>query len=237
MTSKKTDTIFIIMAGGKMKRWKGFMGVPKYLIPIDNEPLVPRIVKQLIDREVPASNIYITTDNKELKKIFPRLCVYATNENQMELDRFINGRDLWIDGMSVCYLYGDTFYSDQAMNTIIKDPGDPVTCFGRSVPFSMHGKKWGGGEIFGFKFTDHQRFDQAISVVKSLFRRGAIKRCQGWEVYKAIDDGDFSDHSAVQKTGDHWVEIHDMTNDFDDKKDFQRWIKIWDKFYSKKTKQ
>lgn len=207
----------IIIAAGKMRRWKNHLGVPKYLIEIGGETLIDRQIRLL--KRFGVSDIYLCTNNESLKN-HPNFFL-AKNELDIELDRFYNTRSLW-NTREVLLLFGDTWYSREAMKTIIKTKYEDFMFFGRSGAFNYEGKKWGGGEIFAIKSVNHSLFWNAFHILHEKLIREEISRAQGWELYRQLVDLPLDKHQITQ----NFIEINDKTNDFDDPKDYKRWISI-----------
>jgi len=112
---------YIIMAAGQGKRWNDYLGVPKHLVEINGETLLGRTTRLLKKYNI---NDYVITSSD------PRYAQYGPtipqSDNDCEIDRF---EESVIDG-PVCYLYGDVYYTEEAIKTIINTPALDVQFFG-----------------------------------------------------------------------------------------------------------
>lgn len=111
---------YVIMAAGKGTRWNNYLGVPKHLIEINGETLLGRTTRLLKENGI---NNYVITGTDERYLQFGEL-ISQTN-NDCEIDRF---EESIIDGL-VCYLYGDVYYTDEAIKTIIQTEVDDIVFF------------------------------------------------------------------------------------------------------------
>ena len=99
------------MADGKMKRWNN-QQVPKHLLPVHGEPILLRTAR-LAQRYAPEAQVIITSHNPDYEA--PGAVRYEPKSNSCEIDRFT-----WelIDD-DVCFLYGDVYYTEQAIRRIV----------------------------------------------------------------------------------------------------------------------
>lgn len=159
-------TRYIIMADGKMTRWKNFR-VPKHLLPVNNEPILFRTVR-LVRRFAPEAQVIITSHNPLYEA--PGAVRYEPKENRCEIDRFT-----WelIDD-DVCFLYGDVYYTEEAIRQI-------VALSTKTIGFAGN-----GSEIF------------AVKVGSGAYQKACIQKlkesggeCRGMQLYElAIRDPD-----------------------------------------------
>ncbi|NLG07519.1 NTP transferase domain-containing protein [Candidatus Peribacteria bacterium] len=79
----------IIIAAGDGTRWKNYLGVPKHLVPIDNEPILHRTVRLL--KKLDINDIHIVGPNDDRYHVSDtRLYVpvkNAKNHDAVELPR------------------------------------------------------------------------------------------------------------------------------------------------------
>lgn len=192
---------YIIMADGDGKRWNNYLGIPKHLIEIDGEPILARTVRLLKENGVKDNDIIITARDERYTyaKRIPQTC------RDCEIDRF---EETLIDG-PVCYLYGDVFYTNKAMNTIVETTTDTILYFGH---------EW---EIFAIKVIDIDYFLEHKHKVKKLFLDGQLERCIGWEIYRSMMKIPFYEHRITDK----YIKILDGTDDIDYPYEYEEWIK------------
>ena len=114
---------YIIMADGEGKRWKNYNGLPKHLIPVDGEPIIKRTIDQIrsIDDR---GDIIITSHNESYE--FEGAKRYEPESNHLEIDRFTE--ELIED--NICFLYGDTYYTDRCLCRISEEDCGQLSFFG-----------------------------------------------------------------------------------------------------------
>jgi len=187
------------MCAGKGTRWGDYKGVPKHLIEINGETLLERTTRLLKENNI---NDYIITSSDERYK------KYGTTINQSyndcEIDRFEETND-----DEICYLYGDVYYTEEALKTIVNTPTDEILFFG---------SHW---EIFAVKIVNKELFMKHKNRVKKLYLKGEIKRCIGWEVYRSLNEIPFDKHEIKDK----YFLIEDGTDDIDYPQDYENFIK------------
>lgn len=188
---------YIIMAAGKGTRWNNYLGIPKHLIEINGETLLARTTRLLKENDIN----YVITGSDERYAQYGTL-IRQTN-NDCEIDRFEES----IEG-DICYLYGDVYYSEDAIKKIIETPVEDVLFFGALE------------EIFAVKVKDRKFFFAHKHRVKQLYLDGVIHRCIGWEVYRSICGISFIDHLF----GGRYVLIDDETNDIDYPEDYEKFV-------------
>ena len=181
---------YIIMAAGAGTRWGNYLGVPKHLIEFNGETLLGRTTRLLKENGI--TDYVITCSD-------PRYAQYGPTAEQTkhdcEVDRF---EETLTDG-PICYLYGDVFYSENAIKTIVNTEPKDVLFFGH---------EW---EIFAIKIKDRNLFFSNKSRVKNLYLSGRINRCIGWEVYRSMHGIPFLKHII----SDRYMKIIDETDDID----------------------
>ena len=114
---------YIIMADGKGRRWNNFDNIPKHLIEINGETLLSRTVRLLKEFNSDAEVIITSHDPRYEVEGARR---YEPRNNMLEIDRFTE--ELIED--DICFLYGDTYYSEKAMETITTTEADDLMFFG-----------------------------------------------------------------------------------------------------------
>ena len=158
---------YIIMADGKGARWNNYNNVPKHLIEINGETLLSRIVRllKMYDSE---SQIIITSHDERYE--VEGATRYEPQNNVLELDRFT--RELIED--EICFLYGDTYYSQEAIQQIINGETEDVLFFGNLQ------------SIVAVKIKKAEVFVRHLNNVRTLFEAGKINGCKGWQVYQSF---------------------------------------------------
>lgn len=189
---------YIIMADGKGTRWKNYQNIPKHLIKIDGEILLERTVRQLNNQDKNAK-VIITSHDKRYE--FKGATRYEPLNNVLEIDRFTE--ELIED--NICFLYGDTYYTDETINNIINSKVDDILFFGNQK------------SIVAIKVKDSKLFKKHISNVKNLFLENKIQNCKGWQVYQSFQNLEF-DKKQIK---DKFVIVDDETIDYNTPKEYE----------------
>ena len=190
---------YIIMAAGQGKRWHNHLGVPKHLIEIGGETLLARTTRLLKENGI---EDYIITCSDERYKQYGETT--PQTHNDCEIDRFEEFED-----KEVCYLYGDVYYTEEAMRTIVNTNTDDILFFGS--PF----------EIFAIKIVNKKDFFRHKAIVKDLYLNGKIDRCIGWEVYRSMYHIPFNEHKVFR----NYCLLLDDTDDIDFPEDYEEFLR------------
>ena len=188
---------YIIMADGKGTRWNNYKGIPKHLLKINGETLLFRIVRQLKERE--KAEIIITSHDKRYEVKGAKR--YEPINNVLEIDRFTEE----LIENDVCFLYGDTYYTDAAIDKIIKLNNDDILFFGNT-------------SIVAIKVSNADIFNTHIKRVRELYLAGKIKNCAGWQVYQSFQRLPFTEKVIKEK----FILVDDKTTDYDTPSDYEK---------------
>ena len=190
---------YIIMADGKGTRWNNYHNSPKHLIEIDGETLLTRTVRLLRENDARA-DIVITSHDPRYE--VPGARRYEPQNNHLEIDRFTE--ELIAD--DVCFLYGDTFYSESVIQKIADTPAEKLLFFGNER------------SIVAIKVADGALFRQHVDRVRALFLAGKIEKCIGWQVYQSFEGLPFGEKTIAAD----YILIQDGTEDFNSPADYNR---------------
>ncbi len=190
---------YIIMADGKGTRWQNYNDIPKHFIKIDGETLLARTVR-LLNEGDKGCEVIITSHDPRYEVEGARR--YEPLNNHLEIDRFTE--ELISD--DVCFLYGDTYYSQDAISAIINMKAKDILFFGNEK------------SIVAIKVTDGSLFKLHVDNVKRLFLEGKIDKCIGWQVYQSFTGMPFGE----KKIGDKYIVLKDGTEDFNSPEDLNR---------------
>jgi len=185
------------MADGESTRWNNYLGIPKHLIEIDGEPIIKRAIR-LLNENDDGCKVIITSHNTEYE--FPGSVRYEPISNVLEIDRFT--KELVSD--DICFLYGDTYYSEEAIQTIIHAVVEDVLFIGNKE------------SIVAVKIRDGALFSKHVDNVRNLFLDGIIEKCAGWQVYQSLLALPFTEKVISSK----FVLIKDETMDFNEPEDY-----------------
>lgn len=178
------------MADGKGTRWDNHLGIPKHLVEINGEPIISRTVRLL--SELTTGEIIVTSHDKRYE--FKGSRRYEPLNNRLEIDRFTE--ELIED--DICFLYGDTYYTESALKTIISTETNDMIFFGNNK------------SIVAIKIKDSELFRSHLNNVKKLYISGKIEKCKGWQVYQSFVGQSFEKKPSF---GDKFVFLDEETTD------------------------
>jgi hypothetical protein len=199
----------IIPIGGQGSRWNNHTGVPKYKAEVDGEPILDRTIRLLRQYDVEATLI------KDGETTYG------------DIDKIYSSRKKWSKDDKTVILFGDTFFTDEAMEKIMTNQSTKWTVYGRVMGSPFTGKEY--GELYGVSFYPESigHMVECIERVAKLHDRGAIDSANLWALYRAMHnfpDDLMNSHFA----GTDFVEINDFTEDFDWPQDYDKFIERWE---------
>ena len=209
---------YIIMCGGKYDKW----GTPRHLTKIGKETIVERTIRLL--REQGVEDIYISATDSRFSGLGVPLLVKENNSYHAHSYNDCDG--YWCDGFylvdePVCYIFGDVFFSPEAIKTIVETDTDDIEFFASSPPFSPdYPAPW--AEPFALKVVNRKHLQDSIDRLKELDHQGKFKRKPiMWELWQVIKDTPINviDYK-------NYVAINDYTCDVDNPGDEKRFIKF-----------
>jgi hypothetical protein len=216
----------LILCAGDGTRWGNYLGVPKWLAPIDGIPILHRTVTLLRARGVTDIRVVAKPGDEHTAQVAGAVVERARlDPTNFEADRFRSSRHLWSDTGRTIILYGDVYYTDAAMDTIVSDQTHTWRVYGRPKASTLTGCTH--GELFGFSWwpPQHPEVDDRLGYVIGLRRSGVINRALGWELFRALCGRTGRDVRRPAGTRFHrLVIIQDWTDDFDKPKNYDTWL-------------
>ena len=215
---------YIIMCGGKYS----WLETPKQLTEINGEPLVARTIRLLKENGI--TDIAISSKDSRFDNFgVPRI----EHNNEFEEIKE-NGKEYikgyWVDAFyptdePVCYLYGDVYYSENCIKTIVETQTMDILFFASTIPCRPdYFKMW--EEPFAFKVANQERFKQGIEICKQKRDKGETNREPiSWELYRVLNGIDINTHKIT--TG--FIAVNDVSTDIDCIKDKEELEKILNK--------
>lgn len=200
---------FILMCGGKYKDFE----TPKQLSIVKGERIVDRTIRLLKENRV--KEIYISSNNP-LFDSCDAIRIENKENNFTQKEKETIG--YWLDAFypineEVCYIFGDVYFTKEAIKTIVNYKTDKNILFGTSDALNKYHNNW--GEPFAYIVKDYKTFFKGIKEVKTMYDKGLIKRHPiVWELYRYLHNIDINTQRIV---GDY-VCIDDGTIDIDDPK-------------------
>lgn len=214
----------IIICAGEATRWGNYLNTTKHLIEIEGEKLLHRTVRLIKERGIDDITIVVKEISSDYDIEGSKQYKATLNyEENADADKFLSSKELWNKESRTLVFYGDCYFTDEAMDTIIGFESEEWTLFCRPNASEITGTPW--GECFAQSFypKDLERHEQALHYTAELYKNGTISRCGGWEHYNAMvgkKDEKVEEHLMTT----NFVEIDDFTDDFDYPKDYESWI-------------
>lgn len=190
---------YIIMADGKGTRWNNYDNHSKHLCVINGETIIGRTVRLL--NEMGISDVIITSHNPEME--FEGATRYEPKDNNAEIDRFTYE---FLDE-EVTFLYGDTYYNEDALHKIIEAKTDDILFFATST------------SIVGVKVINHVQFKQYIDYIKEQQIVG-----KGWTVYQLSNGLPI----GSKEPRENLIAVSEETFDIDSPSEYKSLKKIYD---------
>lgn len=203
---------YIIMCGGQYPSWE----TPRHLLEIDGEPIVARTIRLLKENGI--DDIYISASDERFSKYAPLL--KHANHYKATDGRILEGRwneAFYLSEDPTCYLFGDVFFSPEAINTIVEYQTKDIMFFASAPPFSVQYIK-PYAEPFALKVADMGRLKKAIEEENRIQDAGRFYRTPiMWELWQVITRGQINviDYNS-------YVHINDYTCDVDNIRDLWR---------------
>jgi choline kinase len=200
----------IIMAAGSGKRWTG--DKPKQMTEFDGEPLIYRTIRLLLEAGIEKRDIVLTISDA-LHKAIPygnlfSVLMFKPQNNDQEIDRFLSCKPMWDD--DTLFLYGDVYYTSEAISQILTTYARPVTFYGRRRGNDV--KRY--GEMFALRAdTKDSHFLEVLNGIRVREIAGQA-RGLGWDVYRAYEKRNF-------------IELDPRVEDFDYVSEVETYKKIY----------
>lgn len=192
---------YVIMANGKGRRWGNYGGVPKHLIEVEGETLLARTVR-LIRGVAPMADIVISSSDRRCA--VPGIRRFEPALHECEIDRF--AQELICD--NVCFLYGDTYYTEESVWVISSAEVTNMLFFGSCKT------------IFAVRSRFAETMRGNVVALRSLFLNGGINVCKGWQLYQRYAGLPLGEPCI----GDDYVLIEDGTRDFNSPEDLNEFV-------------
>lgn len=215
-------TTVIIICAGEATRWQDYTGTSKHLIAPEGERLIDRTVRLFC--EAGAEQVYVVSkpgDRRYEVAGAERVDANLSPANG-DADKFLSSRHLWSTTGRTVVAYGDVWFEPDAVAEILADRDD-WTLYCRPGPSQVTGAT--SGECFAVAFhpQHHAEYEAALHRVAALWRAKVLKRCGGWETYRAVAGGPDVDLRRHRMYG-RYVEIGGWVEDFDKPVDLVKWL-------------
>lgn len=198
--------VVVIPCAGNGDRWHNYRGCFKQHVKVDGEPLLRRTVRMVRER-LPGVPIYVVSHIKRMGVPGAEVVEPDRVEQTRDVDKYTCGRRFWSEDGTTWILLGDVYFSEVALDKMLRRDAWNCHWVGRSKASSITGKKW--GELFGVAIRGEgkEALLAACDAVRDEPGAG------GWAIYRFQRDRGLCELS----------EVDDYTEDFDTPNDYVKW--------------
>jgi len=193
---------YIIMCGGP----KCLETSPVHFTNLNGKSILQRTIDLLKENGV--TDIAITTSGQGYDVFGVPVIEYNSNKAPYH---WVNA--FYLMDEPVCYIFGDVFFSKQAIRTIVETETNDIEFFASAPPFhSSFIKRY--AEPFAFKVVNNDHLKDSIEKTKHLVNEGKLKRGIAWELWQVIKNTPLN---HIDYT--NYKRINDFTCDVDTAQD------------------
>lgn len=201
----------VILSDGTPKEFE----TPRQLCKINGEPIIKRTIRLLKENGV--EDIIITSHDKRFDNLGVKR--YESKNNSWDYNKKTG---YWLDAFPLeilkeptIYLFGDVYYTEKAIKTILETPTDDILFFcSYKNQSSKYIKKH--DEPLAFKVIKIDKFKKHIKIVKEAKdNRLCCREPITWELYRSIQNQDINEHKMTKG----YIAINDESCDIDNKYD------------------
>lgn len=183
---------------------------PRQLTEINGEILIKRTIRLLKENGI--DDILITSHDKRFDDLG------ATRYEPLYNDYVPRERGYWLNAFPsellnepICFLFGDVYYSENAIKTIVNTDTKNILFFctyeNKCEKYIKH-----HDEPLAFKVVDYIMFKEHIERVKDYKDKGlCVREPITWELYRSINGQDINTHIMTK----NYVAINDESCDID----------------------
>ena len=185
--------------------------MPRQLSVIKGEPLVQRTIRLLKQNGV--KDILITSHDKRFDNLGATRYEPLNNDYDPLASQgyWLNAFPIELINEPICFLFGDVYYSENAIKTIVESKTNSVLFL---CSYENKSKLYikEHDEPLAFKVVDYELFKKHIKIVKEMKDKGLCCREPiTWELYRSINGQDINVH---EMTG-NYIAINDESCDID----------------------
>ena len=205
---------YVILANSSDKRFD----VPRQLLELNGEKLVARTIRLLKENGI--EDIILTASDKRFYDLGAE--VFVPNKSDYNYE---NGTGYWLNAFPyelmdepVCFIWGDVYFSEKAIKTIVNTETNKNLFFctynNRSTQYiKTH------DEPLAFKVVDPEEFKKHIEICKKAKDdKTACREPVIWEVYRSMHGLNINEHKMTED----YVVINDISCDIDGCRDLDR---------------
>ena len=189
--------------------------IPRQLLNVNGEPLIKRTIRLLKENGV--KDIMITSHDKRFDNLGairyePLYNVYDPIKNT---GYWLNAFPIELLNQPVCFIWGDVYYSEEAIKKIVETETDSTLFFCTYENKDQSYIKT-FDEPLAYKVIDYELFKKHIDIVKKMKDEGlCVREPIVWELYRSINGQDINIHKMTK----NYIAINDISCDIDCMKD------------------
>ena len=185
--------------------------IPRQLLEFNGEKLVQRTTRLLKQNGV--KDILITSHDKRFDNLGATRYEPLNNDYDPLTSQgyWLNAFPIELINEPICFLFGDVYYSENAIKTIVESKTNSVLFL---CSYENKSKLYikEHDEPLAFKVVDYELFKKHIKIVKEMKDKGLCCREPiTWELYRSINGQDINVH---EMTG-NYIAINDESCDID----------------------
>ncbi len=212
-----SETRVIITAAGESSRFGG----PKHLTDLEGETILGRAVRLFREH---ATDVVVSVRDEprykiEVERHGGTWFVPTITELNRECDMYVNCRHLWRPTGRTVIAYGDTWYSEDAVRTIMTHTKREWHLFARFAGSLRTGKGW--PEVWAHSFFPEHHADEDRAIAAAL-GDAAAPRATIYEMYRHLFGAEKAFDWKQRDLG-QMTHISDWTEDFDYPRDIAEW--------------
>ena len=195
---------------------------PRQLMEINGEPLVKRTIRLLKENGI--KDILITAYDKRFDGLGAKRYEPIMNDYD-----YATGKGYWLNAFPfeimnepICFIWGDVYFSEEAIKTIVETETNSTLFF---CTYNNHSRFYikEHDEPLAYKIVDNELFKEHVNKVKKLYDEGkTVRHPIVWEVYRSINNQDVNVHKMTK----NYVAINDISCDIDSKNDIELLKKV-----------
>lgn len=212
----------IIIAAGQGSRWKNYLDNDKHFATVNGETILERTVR--LCRENGIDDVWVAGRDKRYKVDGAELFIPTLTPEYAGADKFLSSRELWLDEGRTITLYGDVYFTDDAMHTIATANHHDWTLFARPYGSKLTRCQW--GECFAVTFFEGHKDEHERMLLREveMYHAGRSMDPSGWQHYRVMTGLPLRYWDRAFALGDRLKVIDDWTEDFDTSGDYLRWM-------------
>lgn len=215
----RKDTRVIILCGDNNSNWEG--KTPKYLAKINGERLIDRTIRQL--RKLHIEDIVVISKNyrfKGVKNYYPK-----PNPYNFQADELISSINKWNKTSNTIVLYGDTYFTDKAIQTVISYRGAHWKLFCRPYASKYIDKGWSESFAIYISPEAHQKAVARLTKLVGLCNEDKLWTPNAFAWCRAMAGIPDNRMNIHLKESSLYTVIDDLTTSITCKNDYNELIK------------